>query len=270
MTEPGDLFSDGFERAEEAAQEGGGLIVDVDGFEGPLHVLVDLARAQKVDLKRISVMALVDQYIEFIRDAKARRLTLAADYLVMAAWLAYLKSRLLLPRQDRPNDEPAPEELAERLAWRLQRLEAMRKAGEALWSRAQVGRDVFLRGAAEPVEQGGAVIYTADLWELVKAYAAQRVRNVRHSHVIKPPVVLALEDARRRLERLISARVEWSTLDMFDPDWAGGDGRPTRASCRASMFAASLELAREGKVELKQSYPFAPLYLRARSTEMAS
>lgn len=269
MTETGDLFETEFQRAQEALEDGIALIVDVDGFEGPLHVLLDLARTQKVDLKRISVMGLVDQYLTFIKDAKARRLELAADYLVMAAWLTYLKSRLLLPKQDRPKDEPAPEELAERLAWRLQRLEAMRKAGEALWARAQVGRDVFLRGAAEPIETHGNVVYVADLWDLVKSYATQRVRAIRHRHVITPPVVLALEEARKRLERLVGVQTDWAVLDIFDPDWAGENGKPSRASCRASLFAASLELARDGKVDLKQSAPFAPLYLRSRTLDIA-
>lgn len=240
------------------------LILDIDGFEGPLDLLLDLARRQKVDLLKIPILDLVEQYLAFIHEARRLRLELAADYLVMAAWLAYLKSRLLLPGSD-DEEEPSAEELAWRLQVRLARLQAMREAGAALVARDRLGRDVFARGAPEGLALDRRTVHEATLYDLLRAYADFRLRtSVRALHIARRPVY-SLEDALRRLGELVGISLDWAQLESFLPTEAG-DPAMLR-SARASMFAASLELARTGKAELRQSEAFGPLYLRRRGRE---
>ncbi len=240
------------------------LILDVEGFEGPLDVLLTLARGQKVDLSRISILELAEQYLSFIAEARRLRLELVADYLVMAAWLAYLKSRLLLPK-DNEDEEPTAEELALRLQLRLQRLEAMREAGAALMSRNRLGRDVLPRGAPEGLVLERRAVYDTTLFDLLKAYGGMRQRRSVRSLQISRRPVYALEEAMRRLNDMLGGCVDWTRLAAFvPPDLA--DKRMGR-SALASLFAASLELARTGSAELRQSETFGPLYMRAKTRQ---
>lgn len=240
------------------------LIVDVDGFEGPMDLLLHLARNQKVDLARISVLALVEQYLAFIERVRALRLELAADYLVMAAWLAYLKSRLLIPKVVGPDGESG-EELAEILQFRLRRLEAMRDAAAKLVNRNRLGRDVFQRGMPETVIVERKNLYSASLYDLLSAYAAQRQRNAITNVTIEKRHVWSLKDAREILMRLIGTMPEWTALDAFLIDYMRSPKE--RATALASSFAVSLELAREGRVELRQQEAFAPIFLRGKGGE---
>ncbi|HEY5080853.1 MAG TPA: ScpA family protein [Bauldia sp.] len=239
------------------------LLVDVDGFEGPLDLLLDLARTQKVDITRISILALADQYLAYIEKIRSLRLELAADYLVMAAWLAYLKSRLLLPEiQD--GEEPTGDELAEALAFRLRRLEAMRDAAATLANRDRLGRDVFARGAPEPLVVTTRNEYSATLYDLLTAYANQRqLTAISTAHQVRARAVWSLQDARDALVRLVGRVAEWTPLDVLMSPYLSSLGM--RRSVTASSFGASLELVREGKLELRQMEPFAPVYLRDRS-----
>lgn len=246
-----------WEAAEPRAEEA--LILDVEGFEGPLDVLLTLARAQKVDMTKISVLALAEQYLAFVERARQLRLDLAADYLVMAAWLAYLKSRLLLPEAV-DEEEPTAEELALRLQLRLQRLEAMREAGAALISRNRLGRDVFARGAPEGLALDRHAVFDTSLYELLKAYAQLRRRRDAPALRIARRPVYAMEEAMRRLGSLMGATLRWTKLADFLPPELGSGA--LRRSALASHFAASLELVRTGKAELRQMETFAPLYLR--------
>jgi segregation and condensation protein A len=249
----------------QSGQPGGdGLIVDVEGFEGPLDLLLNLARSQRVDLRRISIVRLVDQYVDFIANARRLELDLAADYLVMASWLAYLKSRLLLPQAPKAGDEPSGEELAARLAFRLQRLEAMRQAAARLMARDRLGRDVFFRGAPEGVRLIRTPRWSDTLVDLLKAYSNQRLRTVPARMAVKRSPVFAIEDARKRLEAMLGIAVEWSVIEAFIPDGPAFAG--LRRSALASMFSASLEMAKDGKIELRQTESFAPIYLRAKKT----
>ena len=236
------------------------LTVDIDGWEGPLDLLLTLARSQKVDLKAISILALVDQYLAFIRDARMLRLEVAAEYLVMAAWLAYLKSALLLPSD--PEIEPSPEGLALRLQLRLERLNAMREAGARLVARDRMGRDVFPRGAPEGLKVVRKSRWQAEIYDLIAAYGqiSARTRPVMHIVAVRP--VMTLEDAIARVSELVGERIDWSTIESFLPDDAEG---PYRKSALASSFVAALELAKQGRVELRQKSAFAPLYLKAAS-----
>jgi len=234
------------------------LTIDLDGWEGPLDVLLALARSQKVDLKAISILALVDQYLHFIEQARAIKLELAADYLVMAAWLAYLKSGLLLPRD--PEIEPSPEDLALRLQLRLERLNAMREAGARLIARDRVGRDVFTRGAPEGLRTHRKALWQAEIYDLIAAYGVITARTRPVMHIVAQRAVMTLEAALQRVSRLIGSAVEWDAIENFLPASATG---AFRKSALASSFVAALELARQGKVELRQKSPFAPLYLRA-------
>lgn len=240
------------------------LIVDVEGFEGPLDLLLVLARQQKVDLAKISILALAEQYLAFIEEARRTRLELAADYLVMAAWLAYLKSRLLLPEAA---GEPGPsaEDMATALALRLRRLEAIRVAAEQLAARPRLGRDVFGRGAPEPIADIKRPEWTATLYDLLTAYASQRQKTAL-AHVRFPPrKVWSLAEARQALERLVGVSHEWGRLDEFlvsylvEPEM--------RTTVMASSFASVLEMVREGVVELHQHEAFAPIFLRKRAGE---
>jgi segregation and condensation protein A len=255
-------MSDAFDTlTAERASDDPALIVDVEGFEGPLDLLLILARQQKVDLARISISALAEQYLGFIEVARKLRLELAADYLVMAAWLAYLKSRLLLPEAA---GEPGPsaEDMATALALRLRRLEAIRVAAEQLVSRPQLNRDVFGRGAPEPIIDIKRPEWTATLYDLLSAYAVQRQKHALARVRFAPRTVWSLAEARAALERLIGASADWSSLDGYlmayvvDP--------LARATAMASSFAAVLEMVREGAIEVNQHQAFAPIYLRRR------
>jgi segregation and condensation protein A len=248
---------DDFELAAPAS-EADRLTLDLDGWEGPLDLLLTLARAQKVDLAKISILALVEQYLAFISDAKKLKLEIAADYLVMAAWLAYLKSCLLLPKD--PTVDPSPEELAMRLQLRLQRLQAMREAGARLVARDRIGRDVFLRAAPEGLTVVRRAAWQADLYDLISAYGIVRARSQPAVHVVSRRPVMTLDEAIHRLERMIGAKMDWTALESFLPET---QDREFRKSALASSFVATLELARVGKVELQQEEVFAPLYVRA-------
>jgi segregation and condensation protein A len=258
-----------FEAAEGAADDGEALIIDIDGFEGPLHMLLALARAQKVDLLKLSITKLVDQYLAFVREARRRRFSLAADYLVMAAWLAYLKSRLLLPKVQRegPGELPA-EQVAELLAFRLAKLDAMRRAGEALQARAQLGREVFTRGDPEQVKVVPSRAIEGDLYGLMQAYISQRRKD--HTRAYSPPPAQSypLDEARERLKGLLAELQRWTPLAGVAPIGHSGGG-PSRASFLASTLSASLELVKDGELEARQLEHFADIYLRARPTRAA-
>jgi segregation and condensation protein A len=236
------------------------LTLDLDGWEGPLDLLLALARSQKVDLRAISILSLVEQYLAFIEE-QAERLELAADYLVMAAWLAYLKSALLLPRE--PEQDPDPDDLALRLQLRLERLDAMREAGARLMARDRLGRDVFLRGAAgEGLTTIRRTGWQAEIFDLIAAYGRVSARTRPALHVVASRDVMTLEAALERVAAMLSTRVDWTAIERFLPPSAGR----LRRSALASSFLAALELARQGRVELYQREPFEPLMLRrARS-----
>ncbi len=237
------------------------LMVDVEGFEGPLDLLLALARQQKVDLAKISILALADQYLAFVEAARKLRLELAADYLVMAAWLAYLKSRLLLPDSG-PLDGPSAEDMATALAYRLRRLEAFRNVAERLLERPQLGRDVYERGDPEPIAEIKRPQYSATLYDLLSAYASQRQKQALAHVRFAKRSVWSLAEARAALERLLGQAQDWSRLDHFlltylvDP--------ALRPTVFASSFAASLEMVREGLAEMHQHEAFAPIYMRRR------
>lgn len=250
---------------EAEVRAGEDLIVGVEGFEGPLDLLLALARTQKVDLTQISVLALAEQYLGFVERAQSLRLELAADYLVMAAWLAYLKSRLLLPRALADgDDQPSGEVLAQRLAFRLARLEAMRNAARQLMALDRLGRDVFGRGMPEAVRRIRDTRHTARLYDLLKAYTDQRVRALPRRHVVRKRMVWSIKDARVRLERILQGQGDgWVQLDLFL-----GDGSAVPEVSRtvlASSLGAALELAREGRMDIRQDQAFGPIHLRRRS-----
>ena len=237
------------------------LMVDVEGFEGPLDLLLTLARQQKVDLAKISILALADQYLAFIEEACKMRLELAADYLVMAAWLAYLKSRLLLP-EPHPAEGLSAEEMANALALRLRRLEAIRKFAEQLVSRPQLGRDVFQRGQPEPIAEIKHPQWSATLYDLLSAYASRRQIQSRSVVRVAKRTVWSLAEAREALERLIGQSMDWSPLDQYLVAYLVEPAM--RATVLASSFAAALELIREGQLEAHQQGAFSPLYLRKK------
>ncbi|MBV8779225.1 MAG: segregation/condensation protein A, partial [Alphaproteobacteria bacterium] len=243
----------------ERAENEPALVVDVEGFEGPLDLLLTLARQQKVDLAKISILALADQYLTFIEQARKLRLELAADYLVMAAWLAYLKSRLLLPEAAEPEGLSA-EEMANALAQRLRRLEAIRQVAEQLLNRPQLGRDVFARGEPEPIAEIRTPEWSATLYDLLSAYAGRRQTQARSYVRVPKRAVWSLADAREALERLIGVSMDWSPLDQYLTAYLTEPG--SRATVLASSFAAALEMVREGQIEVNQHAAFAPLYVR--------
>ena len=236
------------------------LVVDVDGFEGPLDLLLSLARTQTVDLAKISILKLAEQYLSFIDKLRDMRLELAADYLVMAAWLAFLKSKLLLPEPEAEEDESA-EDLAQILAFRLKRLEAMRKAGASLMNRNRLGREVFARGDPEPVHVVKKSEFSATLYDLLTAYAMQRQRQSVSTVQVAKRTVWSLQDAREALQRLVGVSKEWARLDQYLFDYLVDPEQRTTAM--ASSFTASLELVREGALEIRQSGAFEPIYMRA-------
>ena len=236
------------------------FLVDLDGFEGPLDLLLELARRQKVDLSRISVLALAEQYIAFIEQARALRLELAADFLVMAAWLAFIKSRLLLPAPPTAQG-PGAEELADALATKLRRLEQIRKAAEKLMQAPQFGRDIFGRGSPEAIAVSVETTFEANIYDLLAAYARQRQKHALSRVTFKARVVWSLAEAREALQRLMGIAGEWTDLDSWLIAFCADEKQ--RRTARASTFSASLELVREGKIELRQSEAFAPIFVRS-------
>jgi segregation and condensation protein A len=240
------------------------LVVDVAGFEGPLDLLLHLARNQNVDLARISILALAEQYLAFVETARTLRLELAADYLVMAAWLAFLKSKLLIPKQ--PGEEgESGEELAAVLQFRLKRLEAMRDASARLVNRNRLGRDVFARGMPEMVIVEKRNSFSASLYDLLTAYAQQRQKQAINNVTIARRAVWSLKDARDVLARLVGTLSDWTALDSFLIEYLAAPEE--KRTAMASSFAATLEMVREGRLEMRQDQVFAPLYLRGRALE---
>ncbi len=240
------------------------LTVSFESWEGPLDLLLTLARNQKVDLREISILALTEQYLAFIDGARELRLELAADYLVMAAWLAYLKSSLLLPRQEQP--DPDPQDLALRLQLRLQRLHAMREAGARLMARDRIGRDVFPRRKPEGLALVRKTQWRASLYDLIQTYGQIRSRTKPVVHTIKARPVMTLDEAIQRVGALVGAAIDWTRLESFLPEDLDD---PKARSALASSFVAALELARQGRLDLRQDGIFAPLYLRAPAGTVA-
>lgn len=255
-----DFQEDAISVSERVAAEA--LIVDVGAFEGPLDLLLTLSRTQKVDLRQISILALARQYLAFVEKAKELRLELAADYLVMAAWLAFLKSRLLLP-PDPSEEGPTGEELAAHLAFQLERLEAMRKSAARLMARDQLGRDFFARGITEDVARVRKVTYTATLLDLMQGYARIRTKDDFRPFVMDRDAVMTMEQSLERMRGLIGFAGDWTDLSSYLPE--GWEADPVRVrSATAATFAASLELAKEGKIDIRQGDTFAPIEIRKR------
>lgn len=259
LADPGEWDSVAERRASEA------LIIDVDGFEGPLDLLLTLSRTQKVDLRKISVLQLAEQYLAFVEEARKLRIELAADYLVMAAWLAYLKSRLLLPPG--PEEEgPSGEELAAHLAFQLERLSAMRECAAKLMARDRLGRDRFVRGIPEAVTHARKVTYTANLLDLMQGYARIRTRDDFRPFVMDRDSVFTMEQALERMRGLIGYAGEWTDILTYLPDGWGMDPMKRR-SATAATFAASLELVKAGKLVIRQAESFAPIEVKRRDDE---
>jgi segregation and condensation protein A len=242
------------------ADDGDRLTIDIDGWEGPLDLLLTLARNQKVDLRAISILQLVEQYLHFIESARALKLELAADYLVMAAWLTYLKSALLLPKD--PTIDPSPEELALRLQLRLERLNAMRESGARLMARDRIGRDIFVRGAPEGLRVVRTTAWDVSYFELIAAYGQIQARSAPVLHVVKRRAVMTLEEALERVSAMIGHTLDWTQLEAFLPPDADFG---LRRSALASSFLAMLELAKQGRIDMQQEGSFAPLMVRAKA-----
>jgi segregation and condensation protein A len=266
MTDDPEIQEDAsdWEGIDERLEPGPGdtLRVDVEGFEGPLDLLLALARTQKVDLARISVLALAQQYLDFISEARRLRLEIAADYLVMAAWLAFLKSKLLLPAEPLEEGEPSGEELAALLAFRLKRLHAMREVSAQLMTRKRLGRDVFARGLPEPTRLTRKSVYDANVYDLLKAYSQQRQRTATRTMHMQPRSVWSLKEARDELERLLGIACDWAPLDQLLAEFLVEP--ELRRTALASSLSATLEMTREGTLEIRQSKSFAPLFIRRR------
>ncbi|MEW4448614.1 ScpA family protein [Qipengyuania sp. JC766] len=242
---------------DEGARTDAKLYLELEGWAGPLDLLLDLARRQKVDLRQISILELVDQYLVYIEEAEALKLELAADYLVMAAWLAYLKSALLLPREEQ--EDPSPEELALRLQLRLQRLGAMRESAARLMARDRIGRDVFLRGSPEGLRTDRTTKWTCDLYALMQGYGQVKARTAPAVHLVRERPVMTLESALDRVSAMLGVTLDWIRLEQFLPPHA----EPRlRKSALASSFVAALELARRGRAEIAQDETFGPMRLR--------
>ncbi|MEE2527136.1 ScpA family protein [Hyphobacterium sp. HN65] len=253
-----------FEAAEDADHEA--LIVDLDGYEGPLHLLLALARKKKIDLTKLSILELAEQYLAFVNAAR-KRLDLAAEYLVMASWLAYLKSRLLLPKPAKDEEALEPEQMAAALAFRLRRLDAMRAAGEALFSGKLYRRDVFPRGMPEGVRTLRASRYEANLYDLLSAYSKRRQATIRANYTPKLPKVYALDTARVRLERLLPEVKDWKTLESLLPQGAElGMDPPPRRSVLASSTLAALEVTKDGRAELRQAKAYDPIEVKGKDS----
>lgn len=263
-----------FDAASRAVEDGDALIIDLDGYEGPLHALLALARTQKVDLLKLSIAQLADQYLAFVRGATRLRFALAADYLVMAAWLTYLKSRLLLPKAERPRgEEMPPEQVAANLAFRLAKLDAMRSAGEALANGPRLKRDIFTRGDPQAITIIPSQKLEGDLYGLMSAYIGFRRRDASRTYAPPTPSAYPLEAARERLRHLLPELEAWTSLAWVAPDGrdATVEGRgPSRASFLASTLSASLELVKEGSLEARQTEAFADLYVRIRPDAQAA
>ena len=256
-----DAFVEGAPRGEPEADAGESLVVDLDGFEGPLDVLLALARNQKVDLTRISILALAEQYLEFINRAHRLELDLAADYLVMAAWLAYLKSKLLLPPPD-AEEGPSGAEMAARLAFQLQRLEAMRHASQAIFARQRLGVHLFQRGMPEGVRVVKTSEYQGTLFELLKAYSDQRLKTHDVFWEPKRLPIMAIEIARKRLENMLGMMFDWGRIEAYLP--TENMSPELRRSALASIFSAALVMAKNGEVEIRQSGAYQPLFMRRK------
>ncbi|MEM7056706.1 MAG: ScpA family protein [Pseudomonadota bacterium] len=249
---------------DQAAIDAETLLVEVDGFEGPLDLLLVLARTQKVDLAKVSILQLAEQYLIFVEKARKLRIELAADYLVMAAWLAYLKSRLLLPKEDE-EDGMSGEDMAAHLAFQLERLEAMRRVAAQLMARDQLGRDFFRRGMTEAITVRRQTTWASSLSDLLKAYANVKTREEYAPLALSQREVFTVEDALTRLKALVGKVPDWSTLVSFLPE--GWELEPSkRRSAIASSFSAMLELAKRGEIEIKQDRTFSPIYLRDRAS----
>ncbi|MEX2630440.1 MAG: ScpA family protein [Tistlia sp.] len=240
------------------------LVVDVEGYEGPLDLLLELARDQKVDITKISILALAEQYLAFIQEARKVRLELAADYLVMAAWLAYLKSRLLLPSPEPDGEEPSGEELAAALRFQLQRLQALRDAGQKLVALPQLGRDTFGRGEPERVRTRETVVHEATLYDLLTAYGRIRRKPGEHNLRIARIDLYSVEEAVQRLTAMLGEMPSWRTLAAFLPPLPGASDPLASRSALAATFVASLELCKRGLLDLRQERSFAPIFLRSR------
>ncbi len=241
-----------------AARDGDELNLSLDGWEGPLDLLLSLARAQKVDLAQISILELVEQYLSYLHEARTLKLEIAADYLVMAAWLAYLKSCLLLPKD--PEADPSPEEIALRLQMRLQRLDAMREAGARLLGRDRLGRDVFQRGAPEGLRLVRKSAWQASAFDLFAAYGAIKARTQPAMHVVHARAIMTLDEAIERVSRMLGIALDWTDIETFLP---ATDDPQLRRSALASSFLAALELARRGSLDLMQEEAFARLQIKA-------
>ncbi|MBS0383978.1 MAG: segregation/condensation protein A [Proteobacteria bacterium] len=251
--------------AAEEAEGRDALLLALDAFEGPLALLLDLARAKKIDIAKLSVAEIADQYLAFIADAHAQNMELASDYLVMAAWLALLKSRLLLPKPHLPEDEPDQQQLADALKLKLMRLELARAAAKRLDAMPQLNRDVFLNGMPRPTVLTKTAAWTAELYHLLGAYCAERAKSVRRrAYRTFARRAFPLESARRKLEQALVNLRDWQTINAVAPASEAGPDAPPVESYLASTFGAALELAREGKMDLRQAEAFAPLFVRAR------
>lgn len=242
----------------------GQFVLDLDGFEGPIDLLLTLSREQKVDITKISILALAEQYLAFIAHAQRVKLELAADYLVMAAWLAYLKSRLLLP-DDRGEEQPTGAQMAEALAFQLRRLQSMQEAGQQLFARPLLGRDVFPAGAPEGTEVVSDAVYEPSLYELMRCYGAIRSRDTDTTLQIVAQELFTVEQAVERLRQLLGHSPDWADLSAFLPEHLKGS--LIMRSALASTFAATLELVRQGQAELRQEGAFNPIYIRARKRD---
>lgn len=255
-----------FEAADGAADEGEGLFLDITGFEGPLHLLLELARQQKVDIARISILELAEQYLAFIKSARDLRIELAADYLVMAAWLAYLKSRLILPRDEDEVVMPEADELAAHLAFRLQRLEAMRRAADGLLRLPQSGQQVFVRGNPEGLRSRTTPLWEASMFDLLTAYGESRSKSYIRNVKVPKPLVMSLEEARMRLRRAMqnisNDATEWTALDSLLPITSDLAEEIPGQSIKASSLVAGLEMAKLGEIEIRQAGTFTPIFIR--------
>jgi segregation and condensation protein A len=251
--------------AAEQADEGEALLLALDAFEGPLQLLLELARAKKIDVAKISVGEIADQYLGFIAEARAANMEIAGDYLVMAAWLALLKSRLLIPKPQLSEDEPDPQQMEAALRRKLMNLAIARAAAKRLADMPQLGRDVFLNGQPKQTVLTKHTVWRADLYELLNAYCAERSKSVRkRAYQTTPRRAYPLETARKKLEQALARLEEWRAIEGLAPATEVGPEAPPAESYLASTFGAALELAREGKIELRQAEAFAPLFVRAR------
>jgi segregation and condensation protein A len=262
-----DLFFDASKNAEGSDEA---LLLDIDGYEGPLHLLLELARKQKVDLARVSILELSEQYLHFIKTASDLRIELAADYLVMAAWLAYLKSRLILPSEKAETETPEAQEMAAMLAFRLERLDAMRRAVSGLMRLPKTGQEILARGAPEGLRSRTSPLFEAEVFDLLKAYGTSRSRSAFKHHTLPKPKVLSMDEARHRLKRAMASSgadlSQWTEMDSLIDRRNLAEDVP-QSSVKASSLLAGLELAKEGDIELRQSSAFQPIYLRTTPSQ---